>query len=191
MKNLKNRKEFKSVNESRELSVKELEAGNLEPNWKFARDFVVDGETRPMVYKGTSVYYDAPGERLIQLGGKHDGMIVDMDINQLEQYATKIYSDKSFSNESFPVYKVIIIDGEKGDASKLDKYVSEFHEIFADAINDEEGFIYYSKEWLNKEGTSAKKFRQYVEEEAKRLDLRINVTIARMFGDGTGDAKEV
>ena len=191
MKNFKRREEFiKSINEAVEMTEEQLES-QTKANWRFTSDLIPDGETEPLVHKGDEVWFDKPGERLVIVSGGNQGMIVDLSYDQLERHAIKLYDSGSFSGEKFPVYNVQVIDGEPGDGDKLGNYIADFHEIYTDSENGEENWLQYSKEYLEKEGTSAKKFRAIVEEEAKRLDMRVHVSVKYLFDDGTGELKEV
>lgn len=184
MKNFKNRFEF--IKESLEMSESELES-QTKPNWKFTKDFLVEGEDEPMLYKGTEVYYDEAGQRLVVINNGPEGMIVDLTKDELVGYAMKLAS----GNESFPAYRIDVLDGEYGDASKLADYISNFHDIDADTLDENAGSAYYSKEWLDKEGTSAKQFRAIVEEEAKRLGMEVHVSVKKLADDGNGNLTEV
>lgn len=188
MKNFKSRQQF--IKESVELTEQELDSKRV-PNWKFVDDLIPEGETEPLVHKGDEVYFDKVGERLIIINGGNQGMIVDLDYSELETHAIKLYNSGDFSGEKFPVYNVKVIDGESGDSDKLGNYIADFHDISADSENTEENYLQYSKEYLEKEGTTAKKFRAIVEEEAKRLGMKVHVSIKYIFDDGTGDLKEV
>ena len=188
MKNFKTREEF--IKEAVEMTEEQLEA-QKKANWKFVADLIPEGETEPLVYKGDEVWFDAPGNRLVVVNGGNQGMIVDLSYSDMEKHATKLYDSGSFTGEKFPVFDVRVIDGEPGDGDKLGNYVAEFHEIFTDAENSKENMLQYSKEALEMEGISAKKFRAIVEEEAKRLDMKVHVSVKYLFDDGTGDLKEV
>ena len=187
MKNFKNRNEF--IKESVELSEQELEQ-KKKPNWKFVNDLIPEGESEPLVNKGDSVYYDEAGERLVIVDGGNQGMIVDLTLGDMERHAIKLWSGGGFDKETFPAYKVANVDGEPGDAEKLAEYIEDFHDISFDMGVGSENLTYYSKGWLDKNGTPAKKFRAIVEEEAKRLDMNVHVSIVRLFDDGE-DTKEV
>lgn len=78
---------YESMNETKELSDSELEAQTT-PTHKVKTALKVDNVT--LLYVGAEVHYDIPGGRLVITKGKNQGMIVDMDASEAEEYLEKI-----------------------------------------------------------------------------------------------------